>query len=410
MFQLFRFFRLVLATILPAVSYAQIAYAQVTLAEGDRVALKVIGAAELDTTATIDMDGYVKFPVSGRVLAAGLTVEEVEARLVDALSRQPLRLVGARGEAVWLKLEPSAILLTVAEYRPVYVTGLVRNGGVQPFRPGMTVRQALVLAGGPGRNPDALTDADFARLMSERNLLEKQRSLAAEDVGRFDAELALIESLEADAVTQARQVAEDEQPESVEEWLSARANFLALNNNSAELTLAQMEDRLTVLGKLEEVTSATLKTFEEDFERAMALAERGVVTANAVTEAQRGLLSFSTRALETTSEAYRVRTDIARTKERTSAALAEQRVEALASLLRSQRELQEVEARLDALDMQLAFLGEAGFDQAQAALSPVIYRSTAAEEISISASFNTMILPGDVIEFNASETPTAQEN
>jgi polysaccharide export outer membrane protein len=38
--------------------------------------------------------------------------------------------------------------ITIAEYRPVYVSGDVAKPGELPFRPGLTVRQAIALAGG----------------------------------------------------------------------------------------------------------------------------------------------------------------------------------------------------------------------------------------------------------------------
>src|SRR5262249_38734677 len=45
-------------------------------------------------------------------------------------------------------LTPDEILVSIAEYRPVYVNGDVAKPGPQPYRPGLTVRQAIASAGG----------------------------------------------------------------------------------------------------------------------------------------------------------------------------------------------------------------------------------------------------------------------
>ena len=45
-------------------------------------------------------------------------------------------------------IDPEEITVDIAEYRPVYVSGDVSKPGELAFRLGMTVRQAVALAGG----------------------------------------------------------------------------------------------------------------------------------------------------------------------------------------------------------------------------------------------------------------------
>lgn len=42
---------------------------------------------------------------------------------------------------------PDQVMLANSEFRPVYLNGDVAKPGEQTFRPGMTVRQAVALAG-----------------------------------------------------------------------------------------------------------------------------------------------------------------------------------------------------------------------------------------------------------------------
>ena len=45
-------------------------------------------------------------------------------------------------------IEPNDVIATVVEYRPIYVNGDVSKPGEHPYRPQMTVRQAVALSGG----------------------------------------------------------------------------------------------------------------------------------------------------------------------------------------------------------------------------------------------------------------------
>ena len=48
----------------------------------------------------------------------------------------------------WAGTGERVVVATVVEYRPIYVNGDVSKPGEHPFRPQMTVRQAVALSGG----------------------------------------------------------------------------------------------------------------------------------------------------------------------------------------------------------------------------------------------------------------------
>ncbi|MDU8911003.1 polysaccharide biosynthesis/export family protein [Aestuariicoccus sp. MJ-SS9] len=374
-------------------SAATSSQAEITLAPGDKVSLTVIGAGDLDTISIVDAEGFVNLPVIGRVAAQGLTIDQLKNDVSGALSLQPLRLQTADNQSIWFKAEPANVFLSLAEYRPVFLTGHVQMVGAQAFRPGMTVRQALVVAGGIGPGPANTEKADITKLLGERRILQERLSVIESEFARLQSDLAAI-----DGEVPINASGESETDVSAQ-WLAAREKFRELNENAADLTLQQMEDRLGVLNELEKVTTETLKTYEEEYQRARELAARGIVPANSVTEAQRSLLSFSTRALETTSEAYRVRTDIARNKERAAAATAEARVDALADMIRAAKEARDIKVRLATLDMQMPLQAGVTPQDSEFAIAVNIYRTTNAEEMLIPAEWDMLVAPGDVIEF-----------
>ncbi len=376
-----------------------IAKADIILAPGDRVSLSVVGTRDLDTLATIESDGSLNLPMIGRMAAAGLTIEQLKFSVAQELSFEPIRLNMTGEAAVWRKIEASNVFVSVAEYRPVYVAGDVRSGGEKPFRPGMTVRQALVIAGGVGRIVADANAGDPVKLLVQRRLLDDQLALAKAAVVRLQAELSALEAEGPVSAPRDEELGPREVAQVAELWLAARAELRTLNDSSADLTLQQMKDRLAVLEKLEQVSKETLETYEEEYQRAQDLAKRGIVTAGSVTDAQRGLLSFSSRALEAEAEAYNVRTDIARNRQRTAAAQAADKMDTLRELLRSTTEVQDIEAHIAALEMQLSLLGEVGFDTPVQSLSVSIYRHSDGSEKKINASLDMKVEPGDVVEF-----------
>lgn len=111
------------------------------LAPNDVIVIRAIEAEELsDKPFRIDQEGFVNLPLAGRLRAAGLTVEQFEASLTDALKKF---------------IQEPQVVVTVIErpktaevQQPVYVMGAFRAPGVYPLLPGEKVSDMLRRAGG----------------------------------------------------------------------------------------------------------------------------------------------------------------------------------------------------------------------------------------------------------------------
>src|SRR5277367_1650273 len=164
------------------------ARAEYVLAPGDVLEVSVVGMPDLRHCATIDVDGRASLPLVGKMKAAGLTVAELSEQVKSLLSRKGVR---ARETDSVVIISPEEVIVEVVEYRPVYLNGDVERPGAQSYRPGMTVRQAIALAGGYDtmrfRSRDPFLDsADFRSDYS--NLWIDFAKLKAE-IARFQAEL-----------------------------------------------------------------------------------------------------------------------------------------------------------------------------------------------------------------------------
>jgi polysaccharide biosynthesis/export protein len=104
------------------------------LGAGDRLNIRVPGEADLTAEYIVDGAGNISLPYIRTVRVAGLTAPEAEnliaARLRDGYLRNP------------------SVSIQVTTTRPFYILGEVNTAGSYPYQPGMTVQNAIAIAGG----------------------------------------------------------------------------------------------------------------------------------------------------------------------------------------------------------------------------------------------------------------------
>jgi polysaccharide export outer membrane protein len=101
---------------------------------GDRLKVIVFGEEDLSGEFSVDARGNLSLPLIQSTPVAGLTTREVE------------RAIGNRLQPEFLK--NPRVSVEVINYRPIYVLGEVRAPGSFPYVSGMTVINAIALAGG----------------------------------------------------------------------------------------------------------------------------------------------------------------------------------------------------------------------------------------------------------------------
>ena len=104
------------------------------LAPGDRIAISVFGQPDLSVEFTLRDNGALNYPFLGEIHIAGLTMPELEQRIVE----------GLRGDYL---INPD-VTVSMVEYRPFFLNGEVSRPGGYPYQPGLTLEKALALAGG----------------------------------------------------------------------------------------------------------------------------------------------------------------------------------------------------------------------------------------------------------------------
>lgn len=104
------------------------------LGPGDRLRIKTYSDDQLNGEYNVGSSGYISVPLVGEVKAAGRTVRQLQrsvaAKMKGSLARKP------------------DINIEIVAYRPVYIYGEVKKAGAYPYSPGLTVADAIAIAGG----------------------------------------------------------------------------------------------------------------------------------------------------------------------------------------------------------------------------------------------------------------------
>lgn len=125
------------------------------LGAGDKVNMKVYGDDTLSGAYQVDGKGMFTVPLVGNVEAAGLTKNQLEDALRTKLRRY---------------LNDPRVAVEIESYRPFYIIGEVQKPGSYNYVNGMTVINAVAIAG--GFTYRAKDDAFAIRRASDRTTVE----------------------------------------------------------------------------------------------------------------------------------------------------------------------------------------------------------------------------------------------
>jgi protein involved in polysaccharide export with SLBB domain len=122
--------------IIVAVVPATVLAGDYRLGISDRVKIKVQEWPDLAGEYTVTPDGVVSFPLIGNINVVGLSPNDLAREISDRLLR---RSEGA---------ERAFAAVEIVQYRPFAILGDVQRPGQYSYRPGLTVLEAISVAGG----------------------------------------------------------------------------------------------------------------------------------------------------------------------------------------------------------------------------------------------------------------------
>jgi polysaccharide export outer membrane protein len=399
----FRFAAAVLAAYLSAnpVSADEAIY---RVRRGDTLEVSIAGLPELTKKALIDQGGYATLPLIGLIKLDGLSISEAQVKVRTALSSKVAYTKSPDGRKIPYIIDSDEVLLSVAEYRPVYASGDVPHPGQQEYIPGMRVRNVLSLASNQ-EGTSIRFSIDLANVFdfeSTRDTLWLDLAKAQAQAWRVKAELDNRRDASVDDLIK---------------HLPPIDGAAAVARSEADLLALQMADWAKETAYLQsDIEKSTRRASElsqqftaesqgsaadsEEYDRMQHLLDRNLTSQNRVTDSRRAMLISATRSLQTgvqLATAQRERDDRIRALERSTD---ERRAGLLQALEDAQVNMTDIKSKIQAIERKIAYLGTAmrpllATDASK--LKIVIMREGAAGVESIQADENTPVEPGDVI-------------
>jgi exopolysaccharide production protein ExoF len=276
----------------------------------DRLKIKVQEWPDLGGEYTVTADGSVSLPFNPQNNAAGLHVKELARKISDRLQQ---RAGGA---------ERPFAAIEIIQFRPFSIIGDVQRPGEYPYRPGLTVLQAIGVAGGYYRPTDPgllRLERDIAIARGDIRTLSLKQSRLVARAARLTAALAAQE----DISFPSELVNQKDNPV-VSAIVESERAALALENDTARSEAAALEDIKSLYQREVETLRGQVgalkqqhETVQQQLRDIRSLSAKGLALAPT-------LLTLERTLAQIVSEQMTSETAIVRAQE--SITLAEQRV------------------------------------------------------------------------------------
>lgn len=350
----------------------------------------------LNDQFAIGPEGSISLPFAGEVPAAGLDTGELGQRIADQIKQNM-----GFGKAPSISVE-------VVKFRPFYIVGDVRTPGEYPFRPELTVLQALSLAGGLYR--DNGNDRHFSREMIEAKgeirVLDVQLMQLTAQKARLESELRDETSVKfPDVLTRRKGEPIVAQMLEQEELLFRnRRRSFETELKALEELRAYLKDSIQTLKALLQTQETQLVLARKEMAGIGSLADRGLATSSRNFGLQRDVAQLEGDKLKVLNSQNQAQEELSKA-EISIIALRNSRVKDFTF------ELRQTQARLDELaqrhkmNEQLLIESTVGVSQVRTdrrdpEMQPtfVIVRSTSGHAEELPAAENTSLEPGDTIK------------
>jgi len=381
-----------------------LARAEYRLQGGDVVELSVAGVPDLRQRSPVQIDGSITFAVIGTFMVEGMELSQVRDRIRSAVVSKIFRIRTPDGRELSRMFERDEVAATIVEYRPVFITGDVARPGEQPFRPRMTVRQAMASAGGFSTLArSSATPFDAANLRSEYVTVWLELARQNVRVWRIKTELGANDELDQKAIPPAPV------PEAV------IAQMINLETEYSKASLADHErqkdyyrrlitaavKQAQVLSEQRQSEEEGVRVDEQDLLKARNAYGNGSLPSFRVAEFRRSVLYSATRQLQTTNQLMQVERFRAETARELEKIDDQRRVRLLAELQNASLKLAGERAKLQSVEEKLRLAGlrpprSSDGDAGKAEI--IVFRGGPSGRERHTANAETELQPGDVIE------------
>ena len=257
----------------------------------------------IDGEQIVNASGMVSLPLIGEIAAIDHTPAELAALVAEHLQTK----AGLAGR-------PS-VAVEILEYRPFYVIGIVERPGEYTFRPGMTVMQAIGVAGGlqrPGGQSSWQIERDVISARGDLSLLTQTARRLLAQQARLEAELKGSEIITFPAELldgDDNSIADIKRDEQL--IFESRRNAFQQKVDMLNKHKVLLEQEIYLLQAQMSVKSKQQDSVEEELSGVRSLVKKGLQTAPRQSILERGAAVFEIGRLELETSVLRSRQEIA---------------------------------------------------------------------------------------------------
>ena len=358
--------------------------------------------APLNGEFEISAAGNLSLPIIGIIAAAGRSVEQVSASIGDQLKIR-----------IGLQERPTPSV-EVSEYRPFFITGLVSKPGKYSYSPGLTVIQALSMAGGSSGPIDTLSLAVQRESLAGRGdlrTLEVERVSLLARQARLEAILKNQPSVSfpAELVAKANQAVVSRVMREEQALFEIRARTIeaqidALNQAKilASRQIETLKAKAASLAKQVEMANKELGTVSKMVSQGLTVSSRQFGASQNLSELESRSLDVSLALLKAQQDIAKVDPDITDLRNRSNMSALMDASEVRDRLAANSEKAETVRALLENNQARAPEAANFALDASENAFLTTIERKVDGAVSTQVAGDNEMIAPGDLVRVTRS--------
>ncbi len=346
---------------------------------------------------TVSSTGEIALPVVGQFAVSGMDTEAFAKEVATRLQKQ-----------TGLVNKPE-VSIEIVEYPPVYVAGDVTSPGEYKYREGMTVMQALAVAGGERRGINDSTET--LRLVSDLRGSSDEIVRATARIARLQAEQDGADDVTFPSIPEADTLgAADEIFQRERILFKARIEELERQTKSLTELRDLFNQEIAVLEQKREASEQGEASAQKELAGVSSLVDKGFAVAARKSEMERVVNGYKTDALDQTTAIMRARQGVAEATRNLDSLQDRRRSDAAREMQDAKAALTQTKLKRDTAQRLLSdLMVQATPDGSnRASLKLSIVRTVDNKATQIDADETTMLQPGDVVSAKISSTGDAK--
>ena len=365
---------------------------------GDMLRVDVFLSPEHSAEIKVDDAGQITLPALGRVKVSGLTADEIEIAIREKLTTLS-------------EISSVRVVVSVVEYRPIFVLGFVNNPGRYPYSARTTVLQALALAGGIGnplvrRNALGNNPADLVDRQEKYEVGTLQYGSALARRARLLAEQSGADAIDfpADLVDQLNRTGRLGVLDREKDIFNSRKQSLT---HSLEVIDAQrkiVQQEIESSKSYAATVSQSVPEMQKELENMSNLREKGLTRRIEVLNMERYVADMQQQKRQSELTVTRSGRELNDLDKQAAILTAQREAEVAQALVDSEAEIAILRTRLDNQSRLLiagntsSAIAGAENENEMAVAFEIVRLNTDGMATNMAADENTLLVPGDVLE------------